>query len=406
MANRRDEASELLADIESMVMDRATSSAWIVMTDGTAVRGPLEPSPFSRNSTIIRTRYVPSTNRLFMETNRGDTIETELPTLQNPAPRSGRPVVYLDQRDWSLLAKVLYEPERVFADGEQDAAAYLIALARDRKIILPMSFAHLGETSKWSDTEGRYRLALTLTQLSRGWQMRYPIDVWQHELHETFASRFQQVTLPPLDVFTLEGCAIESKGNFQRLPMSSAGFPEGIEYVRRATVCMMSYIDTVLASEASSMTPIPEWADTFQLITDELANVPKTSFRKRYMLRFVLLKDIQMQVAEAVHQSGVTESELDTWVESHFAPDVRAMRCLGLWNEVFQDKHLNTTTKWSANDLTDMLFLTCAAGYADYVLAERSSTSYLNQSAKRLGRSIKVYSRINDLVVALENEGL
>jgi len=53
-----------------------------------------------------------------------------------------------------------------------------------------------------------------------------------------------------------------------------------------------------------------------------------------------------------------------------------------------------------------MLFLTCAAGYADYVLAERSSTSYLNQSAKRLGRSIKVYSRINDLVVAFENEGL
>lgn len=169
---------------------------------------------------------------------------------------------------------------------------------------------------------------------------------------------------------------------------------------------MMSYIDIVLASESSSMTPIPEWVDTFQLITDELAKVPKTSSRKRYMLRFVLLKDIQMQVAEAVHQSGATESELETWVESHFAPDVRAMRCLGLWNEVFQDKHLNTATKWSANDLTDMLFLTCAAEYADYVLAERSSTSYLHQTAKRLGRSIKVYSRINDLVVALENEGL
>lgn len=191
MANRRDEASELLADIESMVMDRATSSAWIVMTDGTAVRGPLEPSPFSPSSTIIRTRYVPSVNRLFMETNRGDTIETELPTLKSPAPRGGRPVVYLDQRDWSLLAKVLYEPERVRTDRERDAAAHLIALARARKIILPMSFAHLGETSKWSVTDRRYHLALTLTQLSRGWQMRYPIDVWQHELHETFASRFQ-----------------------------------------------------------------------------------------------------------------------------------------------------------------------------------------------------------------------
>ncbi len=405
MANHHEEAGELLADIESMAMDRETSTSWIFMTDGTTVRGPLEPSPFSPSSTIIRTRYVPSTNRLFMETNRGDTIETELPTLQSSAPRAGRPVVYLDQRDWSLLAKVLFEPERVQKESDLEAATYLISLARARRIILPMSFAHLGETSKWRIRDRRYNLALTLTQLSRGWQMRYPIDVWQYELHQTFASRFRNVILPPLEVFTLEGCAIESTGTFQKLAISSVGFPEEIEFVARATVCMMSYIDMVLDSEATVPTPIPEWVDAFQLITDELAKEPKTSSQKRYILRFMLLKDIQLRVAEVAHQSGVTGSELETWVESHFEPDVPGMRCLGLWNEVFQAKHINSTTKWKTNDLTDMLFLTCAAGYADYVLAERSATSYLNQTAKRLGRSINVYSRIDDLIVELQRQG-
>ena len=122
LANRRDESSELLTDIESMVMDRATFSAWIFMNDGRAVRGPLDPSRFGPSSTIIRIRFVPCTNLLFMETNRGDAIETELPTLQSFAPDNGRPVVYLDQRDWSFLAKVLHEPDRVRTDSEHEAA--------------------------------------------------------------------------------------------------------------------------------------------------------------------------------------------------------------------------------------------------------------------------------------------
>jgi hypothetical protein len=406
MTNDRHEASQLLAGIESMIMDRATSSAYVVMGDGFAAAMPLDPSPFNSTSTIVRIQYVPSVNLLFMDTSRGDTIETELPTLKDPAPRGGRPVVYLDQRDWSLLANALFDPERIRNDSERDAATQLIALARAQKIILPMSFAHIGETSKWSDMDRRYRHALTLAQLSRGWQMRYPIDVWQYELQQTFVSRFKQAALPPVDVFTLEGCAMESKPSFQDTSLWGNGFPPDLEYIRRATVCMMSYIDTILAAETLTMSPIPEWVDTFQLITNALAKERATPAQKRSMLRFPLLRDLEFQIAEAVHQAGVTTPDVRTWVGSHFTSDVRSMGCLGLWNEFFQDKHLNTGTKWRSNDLIDMLYLTCAAGHADYVLAERSSTSYLNQATKRLGRPIKVYSQIDDLVAALAHGGL
>jgi len=376
------------------------------MFDGTTVEGIFDHSFFAHGSTIIRTRHDISANRLVMETIRGDTVEVELPTLRAPAPRRDRPIIYLDQRDWSLLASVLFEPIRIRTASQQEAAQYLIALARAQKIILPMSFAHLGETSNWSLTDRRYNLALTLTQLSRGWQMRDPMDVWQRELHHTFASRFKQITRPPLDVFTLEGCAIQSRKTLVDVSSSWSEFPEGIKHVLRAAVCMMSYIDMVLASDSTPETPIPKWENAFQRITDELARSLETSPQKRNILRYVLLSDIKLEVAEAAHLSGITVPELETWIESHFNTDVRAMKSLGLWNEVFQDKHLNTTTKWSANDLTDMMYLTCAAGYADYVLAERSLTSYVKQAARRLHRSIKVYSRIEDLVVELKGEEL
>jgi hypothetical protein len=406
MTSHHGEASEIFDGIESMIVDRATSTSWVVMTDGTAAWMPFDPSTFRPTSIIARTRYIPRTSRLFIETNRGDTIEAELPTLKNPAPTHGRPVVYLDQRDWSRLSDVLFEPERAQAVNDRDATTYLIDLARSHKVILPMSFAHFTETSRWHNTERRPHLALTLTQLSRGWLMRYPMDVWQYEFHQTFASRYQQVTVPPLDVFTLDACSAESRDTFQELKISSAGFPEGVEYVGRATICLSSYIDAVLDSEPTVRTSIPEWVDAFQLITDELAKVPVPSPRKRKLLRFPLLKDVMPQVASSISQSGITQREFETWVESYFVRDVGAMNCFGLWNEVFQDKHLDTTTKWRENDLTDMLFLTCAAGYADYLLCEAPMWNSLRQATERLERPIRVYSKITDLAAALKSEGL
>ncbi len=40
------------------------------------------------------------------------------------------------------------------------------------------------------------------------------------------------------------------------------------------------------------------------------------------------------------------------------------------------------------------------------MLGEGRTVSYLKQAAKRLGRSIRVYSKINDLVTSLKEDGL
>ena len=39
---------------------------------------------------------------------------------------------------------------------------------------------------------------------------------------------------------------------------------------------------------------------------------------------------------------------------------------VGLFREVLHSRHLNKGTTWRPNDLTDMIYLSCAAGYADY----------------------------------------
>lgn len=218
-----DVVSNTMAGIASMGIDRATSTGTIVTSDGNTTSFPLS-SHLNTSSAIVRLTYVPSINLLSLETDRGDTIEAELPTLQSSAPHGGRPVVYLDQKDWSLLADTLYEPERVHTDRERDAAEHLIALAREKKIILPMSIGHLGETAKWTNSERRYRLALTIAQLSRGWQMRHPLYIRRYELRQSLTTWFTQDPLPRLDVFTLEPCAAETASLSRRPEKIKPGF--------------------------------------------------------------------------------------------------------------------------------------------------------------------------------------
>jgi hypothetical protein len=59
---------------------------------------------------------------------------------------------------------------------------------------------------------------------------------------------------------------------------------------------------------------------------------------------------------------------------------------------------VNGGTAWKANDLTDLMYLTCAAGYADYVVAERSAISQMRQASKRLKRTDNLYRNLNELI--------
>ena len=78
------------------------------------------------------------------------------------------------------------------------------------------------------------------------------------------------------------------------------------------------------------------------------------------------------------------------------------MPALGLFREVFHEKLINRDTRWKASDLTDLVYLTCAAGYADHVIGERSATWYIRRAQERLGRTVNVHPNLRSLMVTLD----
>jgi hypothetical protein len=68
---------------------------------------------------------------------------------------------------------------------------------------------------------------------------------------------------------------------------------------------------------------------------------------------------------------------------------------------MLHDRHLNRGTKWSPNDLTDMVYLSCAAGYADFVVCEQHMRSVLAQGLRRLVRPQHVFRGLQQALPAI-----
>lgn len=385
------------------VIDRATSTITLVRSDKKEATFLSRASPFEATSRIARMSYAPDASSVYLETIHGEDIFAELPTIDDPAPHQGRPVVYLDQKDWSALANARYDPTKV-PDAERHAAEKLIAWARNKEILLPMSSGHMAETCKWTKDEERYRLALTIVQLSSGWQMRDPLDVRRFELRQSFTNRFKHVGLQPLEVFTLEPHAIHGETRGQEHPEVPDGFPPDIALAFQALLSVSATFDTMLDAYPVAMDPRPGWVARNQRFTDWLAGEKsRSSLQKRQSIDAFFIADTQTEIAEEAFRSGITPSEMSQWVLNERDGQVAVMPCLGLFRETLQGMNLNNV-RWEDNHLTDLIYLTCAAGYADYVVAERSLAGYMQQAMKRMHRPINVYRRIQDLVPVLEEQ--
>jgi hypothetical protein len=397
LVSPQSQEGEILPGITAMVVDRATSMATILTSDGKAFSFP-HVFPAEPSSNLSRITHLPNAYILIFETRRGDKIEVDLPSHLAPAPHLNRPVVYLDQKDWSLLANALHDPDKIRSTNERRAAQQLIQLALAKKIILPMSMGHLGETARWTDSEKRYRLALTVIQLSRGWQMRHPLSIRRYELSHALSWRFDRNPPPPRHNFTLEPCSAEHEPP----PQQFEELPPSIAYAAKAMSCISSYFDAILDSQSVPTNPVPAWVQMNQEFTEWLSSDGADASLKRKSILSHFRMDLEPELLQAVYESGITSAELEAWREAHFREDIRAMPSLGLFTEVFQDKHLDPSTTWRDNDLIDMIFLTCAAGYADYVVGERSLVGYIKQAANRLRRPIRVHSQVGELVAELQ----
>jgi len=74
--------------------------------------------------------------------------------------------------------------------------------------------------------------------------------------------------------------------------------------------------------------------------------------------------------------------------------------------EITKIRLRNPQDTWTENDFIDMLFLSCAAAYADFVVAERKATHMLRQAARQTSSGAIVFASLRELHCHLVSDTL
>jgi hypothetical protein len=144
------------------------------------------------------------------------------------------------------------------------------------------------------------------------------------------------------------------------------------------------------------------WAALHQGFATHLAAEPATRPHLRTLTLHRFLADLGDGLFQAAHDAGLSPSEYQAWLRSRADADLAQPPYLGRKREVIHRRLLNAQDAWEHHDLVDMLFLPCAAGYADYVVCENKTGDYLKRVARDRSGGAIIYTSIRDLMAALE----
>ncbi len=384
-----------------MTIDRETSSVVLTRSDNKEAREPLTHPMFADTSLLDRLHYSPPMRGLLAVTSNGDDIAFELPARGSTDELDNRLVVYLDQNMWRPVSEALQGGAAM--SGEDLAAAEQLAeWVRNRRIVMPASAGHYYETTKWSVSDKRYSLGLTILQLSRGWQMRDPLQVREDEILEMFRCwKSEAGSARASSVFTLAPNALHapSRGVTPYMPPSDFSADDAFRLVSLTSAS--SYIDAMLDAEHLEVGLDTGWAEANQRFSDWLDVQDWDAQQKRRSIDVLLLDDFKRELAEGARAAGVSPQALQQWAEKQPLKGFGALPASGLYREMLHNRHLNKGTHWRRNDLTDMIYLSCAAGYADFVVCERHMREPLERGIRRLALPTKVFRRLSDAVSAV-----
>lgn len=312
------------------------------------------------------------------------------------------PVVYLDQLHWISLAQQLWAPERL-RESERGAAETLIALARQRRIILPVAAAHLTEMAS---VAGRRRrdLATTILGLCRGWQMQNPVRIRGQEY---VASMLGQTPVAA-DVFTLEPGVLFAEGPIPPAPMPHA--PPGLADVMTRAIAISAVYSAMLDDEPLDMregkAAAERWATSFPQLATYMRDQKMSEEHARINGRARLIADQGQDLARAGGRAAATPDRFADWLSCELPEDLARMPYVGRLGEVLYLRLRNADEKWEANDLNDMNFLCAAAGYADITIGEKKTIEYLRRAESRLGPGSQLSRSLSKAVEMLAARGL
>ncbi|WP_263310285.1 hypothetical protein [Brachybacterium atlanticum] len=381
-------------------IDYETNSMKIVFQDGRALKDGLTPPESTANHYISSSVFDWEHWWIFSTTTRGHTIITEGYNPHSPPPLNGRPSVYLDQNHWRTLADAIHHPTGIDDPLELIAAVELIHLAADGGIVLPLSMGHMIETSGLHG-DRRYEVGVTMASLSKGWQIRNPLDLWKWEATATMYRHLKRPTpvMPPA-ISTEPGSLYESGADLGINDRTS----ENEIFMAMLTMPSVT-LNSLIEPDSMPKDELNSWVDRHSRITRQInaLDVPKNERRNIARRRYW-----NENIAFYVRPYRALTNSLDSPIFSdRELPKLLAPSpMVGLVSELFVRRFMDKQVKWRRNDLIDMFHLSGAAAYADYVCAESHTGTQLRTTQKALGRTQTVYTSLHDLVRAVRANGV
>ncbi|MCB8043274.1 hypothetical protein JM654_00825 [Microbacterium oxydans] len=377
----------------------------IKFTDGRVVAeaDPTELSRMLEPFSVVE--YQPWHRRLIFKFRDDYGFECELGTVKDSSPVRGRPVVYLDQNQWSTLSKSIFAPERVPDLAERLAAVRLLKMAEAGDVILPLSSAHLSETGAWSNDAGRSELARAILVGSRGWQMRDVLKVRVGEFRQCLAALAGIDIPPPAPVITLEPYAaldssVRGEGDEGSLP---ADLPEAWRFGYLSTLSNTVYVGCLLDREPTPRGSLARWLARVQGFSSWLdGERQRSKSDRRKAARLFAAADATKEIAAAAAEIGSTPMQATEWFAGAWDQMSLGAPAITLFRSVMVDKML-AGARWEENDLTDLMYLCTAAAYADHVVGERRTIGLLHQSTRRLGTPVTLHIKLDSLVRSLDH---
>jgi hypothetical protein len=308
---------------------------------------------------------------------------------------AGSSVVYLDQNHWVTLAQQVHAPDLVRA-ADRDPAQVLVELARSGAVILPLSSAHLRETAP----TGRHRrdMAMTMLELSRGWQMRSPLAVRRRELAAAISRREPRCE----HVFTLEPDVVFDESTPTAAPTD---FPPVWQEMHRRVVSATANVAAMLEEDDPAADPgaveRERWVSEYRAHARRVQQQKLSPQDVRRIAHATLLTDLFEETRKAALLANADDGALAAWITERSAADYERAPQLRTLEEVLYHRLRNPDDHWQGNDLLDMHFLSCAAGYADIVVAERKFGDYLNRARRRYPENSEVATTLAGAVAVL-----
>jgi hypothetical protein len=307
-----------------------------------------------------------------------------------------RPTVYLDQGHWSALPFHL-SGSKTLSGADKAAAERLVELARAGRVVLPLASAHLLETSPLGG-DTRRSIALTMLELCGGWFMRDPLEVRYMELVASMTGQSQVAG----DVFGTAPGAL-NRGLLQSPPPD---FPPLLAWLYARTLEVLAVYHTMaenspLPKTVADLSASIKWVEANQNAGQAAHDQNLSLEQTRKFAHGRFLVDLTTEVSEAASVSGLDTEQFDAWLKSSYAA-ISKLPMLAHYREVLFRRIRNYDERWHPNDLVDMLYLSCGAGYADIVIGEKRISHYLTKASAHVPTGAFVTRLLTDAVEHLD----